>query len=99
VLRSDDGGGHWIAVNQGLLIQAVGALAMHTFNRDTLYAWLPDGVYETRDAGGTWKKIPPPTGRPANTDVRTLAHSTLPGSMNTGWLYATTLDGLWLSMD
>jgi hypothetical protein len=28
-----------------------------------------------------------------------LAHSTLKGSMNTGWLYAATFRGPYLSMD
>ena len=31
--------------------------------------------------------------------VTALAHSTYEGSMNTGWLYAGTPDGPYLSMD
>jgi hypothetical protein len=52
-------------------------------------------VFRTEDSGGRWQKMDVgPT-----TDVVALAHSTLEGSMNTGWLYAATSAGPYLSMD
>jgi hypothetical protein len=98
VIRSDDSGGNWQAVNAGLPSLDVTALAMHSFRRDTLYAWINNGgIYRSEDGGTTWKKIPDIPMTEAN--VYGLVHSTLPGSMNTGWLYAATPGGAYLSMD
>jgi len=61
-----------------------------------VYAWIAkQGVFETEDGGERWQKMDagPPT------QVVALAHSTLEGSMKTGWLYAATPDGPYLSMD
>jgi len=98
VLRSDDGGDNWQEINSGLPRPDVTALAMHSFRRDTLYAWISnDGIYRTEDGGLSWKKMPDvPIADP---QVRALTHSTLEGSMNTGWLYAATPSGAYLSMD
>ena len=98
VSRSDDGGANWQQINTGLPGLEVTALAMHSFRRETLYAWInSQGIYRTEDGGATWKKIPDvPITDP---NVRGLTHSTLPGSMNTGWLYAATPSGTYLSMD
>jgi photosystem II stability/assembly factor-like uncharacterized protein len=98
VLRSDDGGDNWQEINAGLPGLDVTALAMHSFRRDTLYAWLiNDGIYRTEDGGVSWKKMPDvPIEDPP---VSGLTHSTLEGSMNTGWLYAATPSGAFLSMD
>lgn len=98
IVRSDDGGRNWKVVNAGLSGQDVTALAIHSFNRDTLYAWVKgDGVYSTEDGGTSWKRVPDQG--PPDKDVRSLTHSTLPGSMKTGWLYASTPKGIYLSMD
>ena len=98
VLRSDDGGQNWRAVNAGLPSLDVAALALHSFRRETLYVWLnDDGIYSTEDGGANWKRMPDQG--PPDTHVRGLTHSTLPGSMNTGWLYAATPTGAYLSMD
>lgn len=98
VLKSTDGGQNWSEVNNGLLGTDVSALALHSFRRETVYAWLKnDGVYRTEDGGTNWKRLPDQG--PPDTAVRGLAHSTLPGSMNTGWLYASTPSGAYLSMD
>ena len=98
VLRSEDGGQHWQAVNTGLPGLDVTALALHSFRRGTLYVWLKDdGIYRTEDGGANWKRMPDQG--PPDTHVRGLTHSTLPGSMNTGWLYAATPTGAYLSMD
>ena len=98
VIRSDDGGTNWRAVNNGLPGLDVTALSLHSFRRETLYAWvLGDGIYRTEDGGANWKRMPDQG--PPDKDVRGLTHSTLPGSMNTGWLYASTPTGAYLSMD
>ena len=98
VYRSEDGGSSWQAINNGLPSLEITALAMHSYLRETLYAWLyNDGIYRTEDGGATWKKVPDvPITDPK---VQGLVHSTLPGSMNTGWLYASTPSGAYLSMD
>lgn len=98
VIRSDDGGINWQTVNTGLPNLDVTALAMHSFRRDTVYAWLDGlGIYRTEDGGKEWVRVPDQG--PPDQDVRALVHSTLPGSMNTGWLYASTPTGAYLSMD
>lgn len=98
VVRSDDSGSNWRAVNSGLPSQDVTALALHSFRRETLFAWVyQDGVYRTEDGGASWERMPDQG--PPDKDVRGLVHSTLPGSMNTGWLYASTPTGAYLTMD
>lgn len=98
VVRSDDGGKNWQAVNTGLQSLDVTALALHSFQRETLFAWLKDdGIYRTENGGARWVRLPDQG--PKDKDVRGLIHSTLPGSMNTGWLYASTPTGGYLSMD
>ena len=98
VIRSDDSGANWREINAGLQGHEVTALALHSFRRETLYAWLKgDGIYRTEDGGGSWERMPDQG--PPDADVRGLIHSNLPGSMNTGWLYAATPSGAYLSMD
>ena len=98
VIRSDDSGQNWQSINTGLSSLDVTALALHSFRRDTLYAWVRgEGVYRTEDGGATWGRMPDQG--PPDKEVRGLTHSTLPGSMNTGWLYAATPTGAYLSMD
>ena len=98
VVRSDDGGAGWRAVNSGLPNLNATALVIHSFKCDSLYAWLRgEGVFQTEDGGASWKRVPDQG--PPDKDVRGLTHSTLPGSMNTGWLYAATPTGAYLSMD
>jgi hypothetical protein len=71
---------------------------MHSFRYATLYVWLKDiGIFRTEDSGTHWARMPDQG--PPDTAVRGLAHSNLPGSMNTGWLYAATPSGAFLSMD
>ena len=97
-IRSDDSGETWREVNSGLPNLDVAALALHSFRRETLFAWVEGvGIYRTEDGGKSWLKMPDPG--PPDPDVRALTHSTLAGSMNTGWLYAATPTGAYLSMD
>ena len=96
ILRSDDRGVTWRPLSDRLLNQEVAAFAVHSNLPDTLYAWIAgQGVYRTEDSGGTWELMD--EGPPGAVSI--LAHSTLEGSMNTGWLYAATPDGPYLSMD
>ena len=95
-LRSDDRGVNWRTVSDGLPSQEVGAFAVHSYLPDTLYAWIAEqGIFRTEDGGGKWNLMDAGPDSP----ISMLAHSTYEGSMNTGWLYAATLDGPYLSMD
>ncbi|MGH2427214.1 MAG: WD40/YVTN/BNR-like repeat-containing protein [bacterium] len=97
VLLSEDGGTSWRRVTTGLPSLDVEALAMHAFRRKTLFVSVRGkGVYRTEDGGGQWERM---DGGPPGKSVLALAHSPLEGSMNTGWLYAGTVDGPYLSMD
>lgn len=96
IVRSDDHGQTWRAIGTTLPSQEVAAFAVHSVRPDTIYAAIPgQGVFQTEDDGYRWQKMD--DGPPAS--VVALAHSTLPGSMNTGWLYAATPAGPYLSMD
>ena len=96
VVRSDDNGRTWRSISAGLPSQEVAAFAVHSFRPDTIYASIPlRGVFRTEDSGRQWQKMD--DGPPA--PVVALAHSPLAGSMNTGWLYAATPRGPYLSMD
>jgi hypothetical protein len=98
VLKSTDNGRSWSQINNGLPTTDVLALALHSFRRETLYAWLNgQGMFRTEDGGDHWNRLPDEG--PPDSNVQALAHSTLPGSMNTGWLYASTPSGAYLSMD
>lgn len=98
VARSDDGGQTWQTANTGLPNLNVTALAIHSSQRNTLFAWLVDkGFYRTIDGGETWKEIRDKSIPDKN--VYGAMFSPLPGSMNTGWLYADTPTGAYLSMD
>ncbi len=96
IIRSDDRGNRWRSVSAGLPTQDVAAFTVHSFQPDMLYAGIDgQGVFRTEDGGGRWQKMD--AGPPARMVL--LAHSTLAGSMNTGWLYAATPEGPYLSMD
>lgn len=97
VVQSTDTGATWEAITNGLPGDSVGAFAMHSFERATLYAWIEDqGVFKTEDAGQNWQLMDE---GPSAKAVQALTHSPLEGSMNTGWLYAATPEGVYLSMD
>lgn len=103
IWRSRDAGKTWDKVTRGLPNDSVTALALHSngYPRDdskSLFAWVAGvGIFESRDEGDNWKR--PPDKGPPNPNVLALAHSALPESMQTGWLYASTPDGAYLSMD
>ncbi len=96
VVRSDDNGRTWRSISAGLPSQEVAVFAVHSFRPDTIFISIPlRGVFRTEDSGQRWQKMD--DGPPA--PVVALAHSPLEGSMNTGWLYAATTQGPYLSMD
>jgi photosystem II stability/assembly factor-like uncharacterized protein len=103
IWRSRDAGKTWDKVTRGLPNDSVTALALHSngYPRDdskSLFAWIAGvGIFESHDEGDNWKR--PPDQGPPNPNVQALTHSPLPESMNTGWLYASTPDGAYLSMD
>lgn len=103
IWRSRDFGKSWTKVTRGLANERVSALALHSngYPRDskkTLFAWVAGvGIYQSDDEGDNWRRSPDQG--PPNQNVLALTHSPLEGSMNTGWLYAATPDGVYLSMD
>lgn len=96
LLRSEDRGLTWRSISAGLPGQAVAAFAVHSLRPDTLFAWIEEqGLFRTEDGGSRWQRMDGgPPARPLG-----LAHSTLEGSMNTGWLYSATPSGPYLTMD
>lgn len=95
LLRASKADGEWVPVDTGLPSGDIAALAAHATQPETLYAYLPEsGIYRTKDAGANWKLMDRgPEG------IRQLIHTNLAGSMETGWLYAATADGVRFSMD
>lgn len=95
VLRTENGGSNWIALNTGLPGTEIAAFAAHATLPETLYAYLPEsGIYRSQDAGKSWKLM---DRGPENTHQ--LLHTDMKGSMETGWLYAATVEGVRVSMD
>jgi len=96
VLRSSDNGRKWVARNDGLPSRDVVALAAHADQPDTLYAYVPGkGAFRSQDAGVSWKWM---DGGPRE-GIGQLIHSNMPGSMQSGWLFAATPNGVSRSMD
>lgn len=94
VLRSD-GEDNWASAGEGLPSRDVAAFATHSTQPETIYAYLPDsGIYRSQDSGKSWRLMDKgPEG------IRELIHTDLKGSMETGWLYAATAQGVRISMD
>jgi photosystem II stability/assembly factor-like uncharacterized protein len=96
VLRSPDAGRAWAPKNQGLPSLDVAALTSHADQPDTLYAYLPGrGIFRSDDAGNHWRLM---DAGPREKIVG-FVHSSMPGSMQTGWLFAATGKGVSRSMD
>ena len=95
VIRTGDGGASWQGADDELPTPVSG-LAAHADSARILFAVAGDGgIYRTEDGGRSWR---PMDGGPPG-DIRALVHSNLPGSMNTGWLYAATDQGVARAMD
>lgn len=96
VLRSSDDGRNWVAHNDGLPSRNIAALAAHADQPDTLYAYVPGkGVFRVDDAGAHWKWMD----NGPREGIGQFIHSNMPGSMQTGWLFAATSKGVGRSMD
>jgi photosystem II stability/assembly factor-like uncharacterized protein len=74
VLRSDDGGDHWVSANPGLLDLTVLALALSPrFDVDrTGFVATASGLYRSRNGGKSWRAVALPGDEPA---VQSLAIS------------------------
>ncbi|NMG45430.1 hypothetical protein GPA22_17080 [Aromatoleum toluvorans] len=96
VLRSDDGGEHWSARSAGLPGVDVAALATHAEQPDTVYAYVTGhGFFRSQDGGARWQLMDAgPRG-----GIVHFVHSNMPGSMQTGWLFAATGQGVRRAMD
>jgi len=93
---SDDRGGTWRAVSDGLPEGRVAALTAHAEQGRTVYAYaVADGIYRSEDAGRSWQLMD------AGPEDMTgpFIHTDMPGSMRTGWLFAATTHGISRSMD
>lgn len=96
VWRSDDDGAHWSEKDRGLPRRDVSALAAHATLSQTLYAYAPKrGIYRSQDAGRSWALMD----KGPTQGIRALIHSDMPGSMQTGWLFAATPTGVSRIMD
>ena len=96
VLRSEDEGRTWTALGEGLPSRSVTALAAHANQPETVYAFVADeGIYRSEDGGETWTGMDSGPGGP----IREFVHSDMEGSMQTGWLFAATEEGVRRSMD
>lgn len=96
VLRSDDGGRNWSARNEGLPGSNVTALATHAEQPDTVFAYVTGhGFFRSQDGGRRWQLMDAgPRG-----GILRFVHSNMPGSMQTGWLFAATGLGVRRAMD
>src|SRR5574337_1132446 len=95
ILRGTADGGGWHTVSRGPL-RNVTAVATHARQDATVYAYAPSrGIYRSDDAGVHWRLMDAgPRG-----GITRFVHSDMPGSMQTGWLFATGPQGVRLSMD
>lgn len=96
VFRSTDAGKTWLPRSKALPSREVAAFAAHADQPTTLYASFPDeGIYRSEDAGETWTRMDGGPGAP----IRQFLHSDMKGSMQSGWLFAATPEGVRRSMD
>jgi photosystem II stability/assembly factor-like uncharacterized protein len=96
VMRSTNGGRSWEKQAEGLPNQNVSALTSHSDQADTVYAYLPgEGIFRSQDRGAGWRM----TDRGPREPIRAFVHSDMPGSMETGWLFAASSNGVRRSMD
>ncbi|EDM49557.1 hypothetical protein MDG893_10166 [Marinobacter algicola DG893] len=96
VWRYDGAGESWQSLNNTLPDLGVTAMAAHATQPGTLYAYLgKDGMFRSRNGGAEWVKVDSGPQEP----VQTFLHSDMPGSMESGWLFAGTTRGVARSMD
>ncbi|OHY81476.1 hypothetical protein BCA33_11330 [Marinobacter sp. AC-23] len=96
VWRYDSAGENWQPLNDTLPDLGVTAMAAHATQPGTLYAYLgKDGMFRSRDGGAKWVRVDSGPPEP----VLAFLHSDMPGSMESGWLFAATTRGVSRSMD
>ena len=95
VFRTRNKGKDWETLAIGLPSRDVIALASHADLPETLYAVLSkNSIYRTQDAGKSWQLMDDgPKG------IVQLIHTNMKGSMQTGWLFAATAQGVRRGMD
>lgn len=96
VLRSEPGVRSFSRRNKGLPSANVSALAAHADRPDTVYAYIAGrGVFRSEDGGARWRLMDAgPRG-----GILQFVHSNLPGSMQSGWLFAAGPQGVRRAMD
>jgi photosystem II stability/assembly factor-like uncharacterized protein len=96
VLQSRDAGKSWTNISQTLPGKKVAALTAHAVQSETVYAYVEEkGIFRSQDAGASWRLVD----RGPRTAIRNVVHTDMPGSMETGWLFAATGNGVRRSMD
>lgn len=95
VFRTTDNGKSWEPSTSGLPNRNVTALASHAELPGTLYAVLAEmNIYRSQDAGNSWELMDEGPER-----IGQLIHTNMKGSMQTGWLFAATSQGIHRTMD
>ncbi len=61
IFKSTNGGGSWIAINNGLIgFITISALAIDPSTPTTIYAATVRGLFKSTDGGGSWTSVSPP---------------------------------------
>src|SRR5829696_8837550 len=90
--KSTDGGQTWGITKTGIIDDSdIFAIEIDDHNPDHVIASACSGIYETRNAGGTWRKV---NGIPSQSR-RTRSILQNPGRPET--IYAGTTEGFWMS--
>ncbi|PPI83514.1 hypothetical protein KEHDKFFH_14205 [Marinobacter maroccanus] len=96
VWRYDNVSERWQSLNDTLPDLGITAVAAHATEPGTLYAYHSQaGMLRSRDGGAEWVKVDSGPREP----VQAFLHSDMPGSMESGWLFAGTTRGVARSMD
>lgn len=94
--RSIDSGASWSRLTDGLPDKSITSVAAHSTLENIVYLYAPgEGIFRSKDAGDTWNLVDAGPPEP----ILTFLHSNMPGSMETGWLFAGTRRGVVRSMD
>lgn len=96
VLRSEPGMRGFSARHKGLPSREVTGVAAHADRPDTVYAYIAGrGIFRSEDGGLHWRLMDAgPRG-----GIVQFVHSNLPGSMQSGWLFAAAPQGVRRAMD
>jgi len=96
LLRSFDGGVTWKDIASGLPRGGITAISPHADRNGYAYAYVKNkGVFRSGDHGVTWRMMDKGPGPGFDHFV----HTNMPGSMESGWLFAATSRGLYRAMD